>query len=210
MIDNAHADRRVLTGDVNFSMMYAAHDAFTRHLERLASAVGQGAATAPGTMVRWELFKKQLHIHHTAEDETLWPQLRAAVSAPEDIAVLDAMELEHAQLDPQLGRVDAAFASGGAAAATIDDLAAGLGAHMRHEENEALPLIETQLGRPGWDVFTRGIRKTQGLRGAAVYLPWLLDGAPQAVQQEVLGMLPPPARVLYRRLWRRKYRRAMS
>lgn len=160
-------------------------------------------------MARWELFKKQLHIHHTAEDETLWPQLRAAVSAPEDIAVLDAMEREHAQLDPQLEQVDAALASGRAAAATVDDLATGLGAHMRHEENEALPLIETHLGRPGWDAFTRGIRKTQGLRGAAVYLPWLLDGAPPSLQTEVLGMLPPPARVLCRRVWLRRYRQAM-
>jgi hemerythrin-like domain-containing protein len=212
MIDNAHADRRVLDGDVDFSMMYAAHDAFTRHLEQLVSAVEQGGATSPGASARWALFAKQLHIHHTAEDISLWPRLRAAVSQPDEKAVLDAMEQEHAQIDPQLERVDVALGAGRAAdlITSLRELAAGLGAHMRHEENEALPLVEKHLGPAGWAAFTGDIRKTQGLRGAAVYFPWLLDGAPDATATKVLGLVPPPVRILYRRVWLPRYRRSVG
>jgi hypothetical protein len=32
-------------------------------------------------------------------------------------------------------------------------LSAGLASHTRHEENEALPLVEQHLGRVGWAVF---------------------------------------------------------
>ena len=79
---------------------------------------------------------------------------------------------------------------------------------MRREENEALPLIETYLGTSGWDSFGREIRKTQGgLRGGAEYLPWVLDGASPSMQANVLALLPPPARILYRRVWAPKYRR---
>jgi hemerythrin-like domain-containing protein len=192
--------------------MYVAHDAFARHLERLVSAIEQGSAATPGTSARWALFKKQLHIHHTAEDVSLWPRLRAAVSRSDELAVLDAMEHEHAQIDPQLERVDAAFATGGAAdpAASVRDLIASLGAHMRHEENEALPLVETHLGPAGWAAFGRDIRKTQGLRGGAVYFPWLLDGAPEPTAAKVLGVLPPPVRFPYRRVWAPRYRRSVS
>jgi hypothetical protein len=40
--------------------------------------------------------EKQLHIHHTGEDTSLWPRLRAAVSSAGEVAVVDAMDAEHA------------------------------------------------------------------------------------------------------------------
>lgn len=202
MIDDLHAERRVLDGAVDFSMMYAAHDAFSRHLERLAAGLDQDGAAAAGVSTRWALFAKQLHIHHTTEDRSLWPRLRAAVSAPDEVAVLAAMEHEHAALDPLLARRGAA--------AGVRELTAGLAAHMRHEENEALPLVETHLGPAGWAAFGRDIRKTQGFRGAAVYFPWLLDGAPDATATRVLGSVPPPIRFLYRRVWAPRYRRSLG
>jgi hypothetical protein len=33
------------------------------------------------------------------------------------------------------------------------------------------------------------------------YLPWVLNGASADMRTKVLGLLPPPARVLYRRVW---------
>jgi hypothetical protein len=215
MIDNTDTNtntaRRVLAGDVDFSMMYFAHDAFARDLDRLAGALEHGDISAPSTAARWALFAKQLHIHHTAEDVSLWPSLRAAVAAPAEVAVLDAMENEHAQLEPLLAAVEAALADRRAldAAGRVRELSANLAAHMRHEENEALPLVASYLGAEGWTAFGRDIRKTQGLRGAAVYLPWLLDGAPDSTSAQVLGLLPPPVRLLYR-VWASRYRKSMS
>jgi hemerythrin-like domain-containing protein len=207
MIDNLPA-RRTIGGEVDFTMMYAAHDAFSRHLERIADALERDGHISGVTAERWALFAKQLHIHHTAEDDALWPMLRAAIAGPDELAVLDAMEAEDGQLDPHLTRIDAQISAGfaGNAVAGVHELAEGLARHMRHEENEALPLIDGYLGRAGWAEFGRTIRATQGISGAAVYLPWLLDGAPADIAKRVLGVLPPPARLVYRTVWRRRYR----
>jgi hemerythrin-like domain-containing protein len=203
-------DRVVLAGKVNFTIMYAAHDAFTRDLRRLTNACTTGRAFTPDTAATWARFKTQLQIHHRAEDVALWPQLRDAVSAPEALMVLEAMQAEHARLDPVLDAVDAAFAADHQAglAESIEQLSAGLATHMRHEENAALPLVEAHIGTTGWAAFTRHIRRTQGLRGGAVFFPWLLDDAPTTTRDRVLNLLPPPVRLLCRRVWAPRYRRA--
>ncbi len=208
---NPWGDRTPLNGEVDFTMMYAAHDAFSRDMHRLTIASQAGHAFTPESQAGWAMFTKQLHIHHTSEDTALWPRLRAAVSVPSEVAVLDAMEMEHAQLDPQLEHIGAAMADHNAAslADSVHTLGAGLTAHMRHEENEALPLIEKYLGPAGWAAFGQDIRKKQGgLRAGAEYLPWLLDDAPDSTQTRVLRLLPPPVRLLYRRIWAPRYRRA--
>ncbi len=211
MIDNLPA-RRPVGGEVDFTMMYAAHDAFARHLDRIAVALERDRHVGGAVRDQWTMFAKQLHIHHTAEDDALWPALRAAIASPEELAVLDAMESEHGQLAPQLERIDTQVGSGLAAdaATSIRDLASGLALHMRHEENAALPLVDAYLGRAGWAEFGRHIRSTQGISGAAEYLPWLLDGAPADLAKQVLGALPVPARFVYRAVWRRRYRARLS
>ena len=125
--------------------------------------------------------------------------MRAAVASPDELAVLDAMESEHAQLDPQLERIDTQVGAGLASdAATSIRAASGLALHMRHEENAALPLVDAYLGRAGWAGFARHIRSTQGISGAAEYLPWLLDGAPADLAKQVLGALPSRASCIER------------
>lgn len=207
MIDNLPPRRR-FTGEVDFTMMYAAHDAFSRHLNLIAETLEGDGHVSAGAAARWTLFAKQLHIHHTAEDDALWPALRVAISSPDELAVLDAMEAEHAQLDPQLDDIETHVEARRAAeaGAGVRQLASGLARHMRHEENAALPLVDAYLGRAGWADFVGQIRSTQGISGAAVYLPWLLDGAPADITKQVLGVLPAPARLVYRAVWRRRYR----
>jgi hypothetical protein len=203
--------RAKLRGEVDFTMMYVAHDAFSRDLSRLIQIGSAGRAHTPQAQATWAMFSRQLHVHHTAEDTALWPRLRAAVTDADEIAVLDAMAAEHAELDPQLVRVEAALhgRDGAGLVTQLRDLASGLAAHMQHEEEAALPLIDRRLGRAGWSAFGRDIRRSQGgIRGGAEYLPWVLDGAPDQAKRAVLGMLPAPARVLYRRVWEPRYRRA--
>ena len=195
-------------GEVDFTFMYAAHDAFNRDLQRLTAAVKGARAADPATRAGWATFKNQLHIHHTIEDEALWPPLRQKLSRPADVAVLDAMEAEHARIDPLLSRVDASFAAGGAGLAeNAHELALALQAHMENEEDQALPLVEKFLGSKGWAAFGDAIRERQGLRGGAEFLPWMLDDAPDDISQRVLGALPAPARLIYRAIWRPRYAR---
>jgi hypothetical protein len=204
------AGRRPRTaGRVDLTFMYAAHDAFTRDLRRLAAAVEAGRTAEPAVRAGWATFKHQLHFHHTAEDKWLWPALRIAVTRPDEISVLDAMQAEHLRIDPLLSRVDAGIAAGDLAALAEDvrALAGTLTAHMEHEEDDALPLVDAHLGPDGWAVFGKAAGRSEGLRGAAELFPWMLDGAPVEISRRVLGMLPPPARLAYRLLWRPGYAR---
>ena len=196
-------------GKVDFTFMYAAHDAFTRDLLRLAAAVEGGRTADPAVRTGWATFKNQLHVHHTAEDRWLWPALRNKVTRPAEVSVLDAMEAEHARIDPLLSRVDASLAATGPAglAENASALTSALAAHMEHEEDHALPLVEAHLGPEGWAAFGKAAGKSEGLKGAAELFPWMLDGAPLDTSKRLLGMLPPPARLLYRALWRPGYAR---
>jgi hemerythrin-like domain-containing protein len=196
--------------NVDLTMMYVAHNALTRDLHRLAEACVDNRAFTPATVTGWRGFVAQLHRHHAAEDASLWPRLRAQPLGLHEEAVLDAMELEHARLDLLLERAESAFADCRAAAldTALRALTEALTAHLRHEEDEALPLVAAHLGARGWDDFVDDVRRRQGgLRGAARYLPWLLDGVSDDTRARVLHLLPPPARVLYRRVWAPRYRR---
>lgn len=202
--------RRTLNSGVDFTFMYVTHDAFARDLRRIAVACERGDTFTPRTRAGWAMFAEQLHIHHTTEDASLWPRLRAQPLQPDEVMVLDAMEMEHVQIDPQLEHIESAFADCDADSllAGVQVLSLGLAAHMRHEENDALPLVDRYLGTKGWNEVGRAFRKSQGgLRGATAYLPWVLDGASAEMQRRVFAQLPPPARVLYRRMWQPKYDR---
>ena len=196
-------------GKVDFTFMYAAHDAFNRDLRRLAAAAGSGRTADPAVRTGWATFRNQLHIHHTAEDRWLWPALRDKVTRPDEMSVLDAMEAEHLGIDPLISRVDTSLTATGLAglAENAGALASALAAHMEHEEDHALPLVEQHLGPEGWAAFGKAAGKSGGLRGAAELFPWILDGAPADTSTRLLGMLPPPARLLYRALWRPGYAR---
>ena len=76
------------TGDADLTIMLAAHGALRRDLERLALAADFANLPDPGgrASVRagWETFKRQLHLHHTAEDMVVWPALRRRLPASDD------------------------------------------------------------------------------------------------------------------------------
>ena len=83
-------------------------------------------------------------------------------------------------------------------------------AHMRYEEQAALPLVERRIGAAGWSAIGKQVRRAQGeIRAGARYLPWVLDGASEQARTAVLSILPPPARALCRRVWEPKYRRSV-
>jgi hypothetical protein len=150
--------RRPLQGKVDFTLMYAVHDAFHRDLRYLIAAVEAGQTGDP---------------------------------------------------DPLLAQVDTSLAASGHAglADNAAALAQTLVAHMKHEEDQALPLVEAHLGPAGWAAFRKATGKIQGLRGGAEFFPWMLDGASADTSKRVLSTLPPPARLLYRAVWRPRYAR---
>jgi hypothetical protein len=121
------------------------------------------------------------------------------------------MQDEHARIDPLLASVEGAFADrdGGhqRLGDTVDALASALYGHLGHEERDVLPLIDRSLTQAEWQAFGNDQRRRIGIRGGAQLFPWLLDAASPPEIQAVLGGLPPPLRVVYRRIWQPRYAR---
>lgn len=195
-----------------WTIMYALHDAFRRDLDAmLAPNAGPAAVRA-----RWAVFRDQLEFHHTAEDEVMWPPVRARLADdPDGLALMDAMQDEHKLIDPLLAAVDDAL-TGEAGQARLADALTGLrtvlASHLAHEETDALPLITTVMTRAGVTAIFKELGRIGGLRSGlrrgAVMFPWALSGASPQTQAQVIGSLPPPARLLYRAVWLPRYRRA--
>ncbi|MEV5652265.1 hemerythrin domain-containing protein [Nocardia sp. NPDC052254] len=188
--------------------MYATHDAFRRDLDRLATAVGDGAADRPGVRAGWANFVRQLDVHHTVEDAVLWPRVSAALGdRPADRALMAEMAAEHAALHPALTAVEEGFR---APDNDLDDrittLARILGDHMEHEENSALPLIQEVLTSKDWDAFRGAMARRQGPSGAAVYVPWVLDDTTARQRKTFLAAMPGPVAIVNSVLWERRYR----
>ena len=196
----------------DMTMMFTVHDALRRELGRIA-AIAARPGDDPRRVLRaaagWELFKGYLHIHHTAEDETVWPVMAPLLAGrPADLALVAAMEAEHAAIDPLLQAVDAALADRDYGAqrlgALVDALVTGLGGHLRHEEDEGLALIDATLSEK--QVARLGQRQAELIGAdASRYLPWLLDGVSPEVTSAVLERVPAPARTAYREQWRAAY-----
>jgi len=206
------------TGGLDMTIMLAFHDAFRRDLGHLAHAAGRhrddldDPSRRTAVLAGWELFKTQLHLHHTGEDADLWPRMRTHLAdRPDDLALLAAMEDEHARIDPLLGAVDDAFADRDNGherlADVVDALSAELSGHLAHEERDALPLMDQSLTQAEWRAFATDQRRRNGIRGAAQLFPWMLDGASPEQVQAVLKGFPPPLRVVYRRVWQPRYAR---
>ena len=202
-------DKTDRTGEaIDFTMMYVTHDAFRRDLARFTAASAAGTAHAPGVRAGWENFKAQLLLHHSVEDTDLWPRVRrAAAGRPAGLALLEEMEAEHAQVDPLLAAVDAALADPASnLPAHVAELTSALEWHLKHEEDAALPLIQAVCTPADWRAFTGEMRRRQGVKGAAIYVPWILDGAAPAQQRQSLAALPGPVRLINRLLWEPRYR----
>src|SRR6478609_7824858 len=190
---------------LDMSMMFAMHDALRRELVQV-TRIASRTDDHPGQLLRaalgWELFKKFLLVHHQSEDDTLWPTLRTNVAGqPERVALADALEAEHAVIEPLLTAIDAAAADPDYGyqrfGDIVDELATKLTAHLSHEETDGLALIDASLTPQDWQHFAQD--HSERLRGdASRYMPWLLNGASPERLDAVLAKFPPPLLTAYR------------
>jgi len=191
-------------GPVDLVMMYVLHFAFRRDLEAFAAAVPatpvDDVAAWTAMRDRWTGFAAVLHNHHSGEDAGLWPLLLERIDAAGNAvgrATLEAMEAEHAQIDPLLDGCAAGLARL-AAGGTADDRAAlavrtaaalaCLGRHLAHEETEALALVQRHLTDADW----RRLEETHFAHPmspaeVAFVVPWVLLGLPAPVRRKLFA-----------------------
>ena len=193
---------------LDVSMMFAMHDALRRELVQV-ERIARRTEDNPGRLLRaalgWELFKKFLLVHHQSEDDTLWPALRTNVAGqPSRLALTDALEAEHAVIEPLLTAIDAAAADPDYGyqrfGDILDELITKLTAHLAHEETEGLPLIDASLSPQEWQHFAQVHAERIG-GDAPTYMPWLLNGASPQTLDAVLGKFPPPLLTAFREQW---------
>src|SRR5215475_2982808 len=197
---------------LDMSMMFAMHDALRRELVQVAR-IGKRTGDHPGQLLRaalgWELFKKFLLVHHQSEDDTLWSALRANVAGqPDRVALADALEAEHAVIEPLLTAIDAAAADPDYGyqrfGDIVDELATKLTAHLAHEETDGLPLIDASLTPAEWQHFAQ-VHAERNLPDAPRSMPWLLAGARPEILDAIIGKFPPPLLTAYREQWAPAY-----
>jgi iron-sulfur cluster repair protein YtfE (RIC family) len=127
----------------DMTMMYTMHAALRRDLDRIARVTARPnddprhiLRTAAG----WQMFTSYLTIHHTAEDDLLWPPMRAALADDSDGgALLDAMEAEHAAIDPLLAAIDAALADRESGPHRLGELTDALAVALRRHLDHGRP-----------------------------------------------------------------------
>jgi hypothetical protein len=207
------------SGGADLTIMNAAHDALRHDLAALARSAQGAGRRGPdeqrSVAAGWQLFKRQLHLHHTAEDDLVWPPLRERLAGSADsLSVLDEMEAEHARIDPLLAAVDAGFAVAGQAGGhpgtgrlgdAVDALAASLTGHLTHEEKDGLPLIGEALTAAQWRRVGFRIARRNGLPAGGEMFSWMLSAASADQVAGITRQLPPPARILYRAVWKPRF-----
>lgn len=197
----------------DLTMLYAVDDAFRRDAARLEAAPGpDGAAVANS----WSLFAHHWQLQDNAEKRALWTVMYAkdaGVRSPGRLgrvsAVLDDLALRTLRVVPLIDGLDAALEHHDLRTFTqcARDLRTRLGALLDFKESDVLPLIQETLTPYEWGTYDVELRRELGVRGLGTFLPWLLDGAPDATRRAVLRLLPPPIRLAYRTTWRPRYQR---
>jgi hypothetical protein len=205
-------------GPHDMSHMYLAHHAFRRDLARFESAVRRtpvGEATVWAALQqRWETFATVLHHHHTIEDVTIWPVVTTRAD-PAGIEVLEAMEAEHELIDPLLAACGEGFAAmvthpcddhRNALDVHVTSARQLLGDHLRHEETDAIPLIQALMTDEEFAAMEAFAGEGISLGQVVRFVPWVLHDLPPAARAEAVAASPAAFRLIDR-LFTRRFRR---
>jgi hypothetical protein len=207
-------------GPIDMRAMYVMHHGFRRDLAAFAAAAPctpvSDRASWKALAGRWDVFSRVLHHHHSGEDAGLWPLLRERADAHE-LALLDAMEAEHAEIDPALADCAAGFArlaehadetAREALAVRLVEAQRSLARHLEHEETEAIALMQRVMTPDDWraleeEHFKKGVPAKMML----AIVPWAALGLSDDVRERAFGDSGRVVRVLWRLTHRRFERR---
>ena len=201
--------------------MIVVHNTFRRgfgDLPGLIRGVADGDSDRAGVIAGFYTeIAAGLHHHHTGEDELLWPKLLERVDV--DQAFVLRAEEQHARVSALLERGEptaAAFARGAGALARerfaelADELNAALCEHMADEERSVLPLVERFITVAEWHELAERGRASIPKDRLLIQVGWILDGLPDDDRREFLAHLPLAARIAWRLLGKRQYRKEIA
>lgn len=158
------------------------------------------------------LFSVALHAHHEFEDQNLWDPLRER--APACALHVDRMQTQHAAMLVQLNALDEAlpaWRASGSSAAALPVLAAlaginsALDEHLPDEETQIVPVMEEVLTQPEIDAGSEHGRRATPKGQMFPMLGSILAAQPDGGTAFMHKNIPPPVRLVWRAIGRRKY-----
>lgn len=198
--------------------MIVIHRVFRREsalLPAMVRAVPAGDAHRATMIARhFRDYEHGLHLHHTAEDELLWPLLHSRVEVGKDLVT--RMQDQHEHIAATLAgagslvRVWEAVPgaeTGVPAASALSAHHEALLEHLSDEERYILPLVSEHLTVTEWNDLKRRVEEETPRSQLMLLLGAVLEDADQEERAEILRTLPGPARLTWRVYGRRRYAR---
>jgi hypothetical protein len=201
--------------------MIVIHRVFRREfvaLPALIRGVAEGdSARAAVVAGHLRLVLGGLHMHHTGEDELLWPLLleRAAPST----GLVETMQAQHHRVDEYADQVGplvtewqshASAVRGEQLARVIEQFAQALFEHLDLEEREILPLVSRHISVEEWDSLGEHGKEAMSAKQLPLLFGAILEEASADERSRMLAHLPAPIRLVMRTIGARQYRRYIS
>jgi len=170
------------------------------------------AASRVGRHLRFVL--DGLHVHHSGEDELLWPLLTARATL--DAELMARMRAQHDALAGAMSAAGEALSrwrtsvDPGAAAtlvAALRSLHGMLCTHLDEEEQRVLPLVTTWITQHEWGRLAEHGLAHMPKSVLFRQLGAILEDADPADRHRFLASVPPPVRLLWAALGRHRYAR---
>ena len=186
----------------------AIHRAVRRDARRLAAAIADGHETSDAVRDYWAVTATQLHHHHEFEDTVIWPLLGQRLGNRVG-ALLARNAHEHQVMVSAMDAFDTALAAADVASARVAlvRMQQAIDGHLAHEEADVLPLIPEAFTMEDIAFFQAEDAKTNA---ANVFLPWMLDDAPDEDLAFFTGPMPAPVRDNLEASWMPQRRRTVE
>ena len=205
---------------INTHDMLLIHRVIRREIGQLPGLVRAAAGNPSRAKIVGAHAKEMLdflHVHHSGEDDLLYPLLRERVTL--DGELIDRMEAQHAEVDAAVREVTADLPTwtanadpviGERIAGRIDTMMPVLIDHLAEEEEQILPVVSTTISQQEWDALAEhGFSSIPGKR-RLVILGHIVEETDDSERRTFMLNVPPPARIAYRLIGRRQFARETS
>lgn len=193
--------------DTDTTDMLAVHHALTGALDAAPEYVAKAGADAARVEVIGSFYENViefLHVHHTGEDELVYPLLEER--CPERRAELERIDDQHKLLHEPMDAARAALAmwrsgpSADGAHAVIDAIAViddTLRPHLEEEEDALLPIAAKLMSPEEWALLPGHAMMTFGADKPWIMIGLLREQLDQAHRDGMLAGMPPEVRTMW-------------
>ncbi|HEX2910498.1 MAG TPA: hemerythrin domain-containing protein [Chloroflexia bacterium] len=195
------------------------HRAIRKDATAFEQAAGNLSSPAQAAqLARWfQFFWSMVEIHHTGEDELVYPQLsaRSSLFAAEE-ADLSAQHVKLHDYVDRLGQLLKQMEQAQDLSQKVElrylavEFNTFMNSHLQQEENVFVPEIARHFSVKEQQQIEKQLQKKTPLKEVALALPWIASGLDETERAKLLSELPWLFRFLYRVSWKKKYEQLVA